>query len=914
MPVAIVDTSVTSSSVFYKATSGGTVFTAVSGTTFDYFDNTAVVNDAFYIGSSLYSMSKATVTVGTALAGTSVVGVWEYFGDPTDSGSNTWNSIVSFKDDTNGFTTTGANSLFFGLPWGWKMSTTIAGRSTQTLWIRYRIVSVGYTIGAVSFTGTGLNDATSGGTYVKVGTENSATYEVEIDATGTPDTFKWRKGTGAWTTGVAITGAAQTLSDGVTITFAATTGHTLADKWTITVTSITEGGANATTAPTVFRQVVTLTSYTDASPCRLADIDSWLTTNASYLAKRRSWKYYDFREIEFNIASRLMVDQEETFEFGFAGPANSFLNGYYTLDYLQMGRLVGTQSGYRGGTMIVQITQNAWSGSVGANAVFYGSRIISPRGWGYPQALGKFYGCFIDKVSFIPRDTCEINNCLFNVGGTIIASLGWFGTFNDNKIVIPDTGFRSLGLLYSAGFEIYSPLIEFATSSANYILYLYNTAPNSTIQWNIINPATNLPLQTAGANWTAVRYNFTNGIGHAPDKVWFYDDSAGTYTDYTTEATNATTGDVPLFGDVGDCLIIGKNDADYAYGVALRFVSTLGGTNDYEYAFEDLLTAGWVTAEYVWDDTANFTKTGNIWRSKGTTGTTASAAVNGYTARWSRIRITKKGTGSPAINSINCRGVYGVGLWQINEKYTLKLKAQTEDGTAIEGATVTVTNATYGTKTGTTDSAGLARIDNVRNGTFDNSLEWVLGTGWTIASNKLEHTGAWSVATQNYTIAKGASYTLDFDFVGTGTLYIYFGSVSVYTTTGGTGHKTITITNAGSNGQLYFGSSSTCSISNVVCAGTELPVIYNQFYFDPSMDTTANGTNRINSRYFGNYTITITAAGYETSQFVLPMSSQTYEVITLKKALPVLTSTDGRVAVKMDARNIGVNRDKVVIV
>jgi len=35
---------------------------------------------------------------------------------------------------------------------------------------------------------------------------------------------------------------------------------------------------------------------------------------------------------------------------------------------------------------------------------------------------------------------------------------------------------------------------------------------------------------------------------------------------------------------------------------------------------------------------------------------------------------------------------------------------------------------------------------------------------------------------------------------------------------------------------------------------------------------------------------------------------------TLKKALPVLTSTDGRVAIKMDARNIGVNRDKVVIV
>ena len=38
---------------------------------------------------------------------------------------------------------------------------------------------------------------------------------------------------GAWTTGVAVTGSAQTLDDGVTVTFAATTGHTLDDQWNI---------------------------------------------------------------------------------------------------------------------------------------------------------------------------------------------------------------------------------------------------------------------------------------------------------------------------------------------------------------------------------------------------------------------------------------------------------------------------------------------------------------------------------------------------------------------------------------------------------------------------------------------------------------------------------------------------------
>lgn len=76
--------------------------------------------------------------------------------------------------------------------------------------------------------GTGLNDVTWGTAFSDV---DSAYFEVEIDAAGTPDTFQWRKNGGGWTTGVSITGASQTLSDAQTITFAATTGHTVGDKW-----------------------------------------------------------------------------------------------------------------------------------------------------------------------------------------------------------------------------------------------------------------------------------------------------------------------------------------------------------------------------------------------------------------------------------------------------------------------------------------------------------------------------------------------------------------------------------------------------------------------------------------------------------------------------------------------------------
>jgi len=90
-------------------------------------------------------------------------------------------------------------------------------------------------IAAAVITGAGLNDCTSGGTYTG---PSDLTYVVEIDATGTPDTLQWSKDGGStWeATGVAIVGGAMALDNGVTVTFGATTGHTLGDLWTIECT------------------------------------------------------------------------------------------------------------------------------------------------------------------------------------------------------------------------------------------------------------------------------------------------------------------------------------------------------------------------------------------------------------------------------------------------------------------------------------------------------------------------------------------------------------------------------------------------------------------------------------------------------------------------------------------------------
>jgi hypothetical protein len=68
-------------------------------------------------------------------------------------------------------------------------------------------------------------------------------FVVTIDAAADPDTFAWTKDGAGGASGVAILEGGNELEDGVTVTFATTTGHTSADAWTFTI----EGWNNART-------------------------------------------------------------------------------------------------------------------------------------------------------------------------------------------------------------------------------------------------------------------------------------------------------------------------------------------------------------------------------------------------------------------------------------------------------------------------------------------------------------------------------------------------------------------------------------------------------------------------------------------------------------------------------------------
>lgn len=79
------------------------------------------------------------------------------------------------------------------------------------------------------FYDAGLDDLTTSGTFVG---DVRTRFIIEIDLADTPDKFKWSSDNGrSYTESVTITGSAQTLEDGVIVTFGATTGHTLGDQW-----------------------------------------------------------------------------------------------------------------------------------------------------------------------------------------------------------------------------------------------------------------------------------------------------------------------------------------------------------------------------------------------------------------------------------------------------------------------------------------------------------------------------------------------------------------------------------------------------------------------------------------------------------------------------------------------------------
>tara|TARA_R110002074_G_scaffold189465_6_gene355275 strand:- start:2210 stop:6154 length:3945 start_codon:yes stop_codon:yes gene_type:complete len=87
----------------------------------------------------------------------------------------------------------------------------------------------------VYYGSAGLDDLSVSGTYT--GTEDIR-YIVDISNVGMPDSFRWSNDDGqTYSSDIPISGSAQLIENGISVTFGATTGHTSTDNWIISAKS-----------------------------------------------------------------------------------------------------------------------------------------------------------------------------------------------------------------------------------------------------------------------------------------------------------------------------------------------------------------------------------------------------------------------------------------------------------------------------------------------------------------------------------------------------------------------------------------------------------------------------------------------------------------------------------------------------
>ena len=147
----------------YRVTSGVIAGGFQSTTDFNYFENTAQVDDALYFcASNRCGLADFQFNVGTALVATDIELAWEYY-----TRDDVWVAIEDLVDETNGFTNLGANEVRF--PLQWRPHYTYLGGSVDgnQYWIRCRIVSVtGLTNGGAN---TGSTVGFFYGSYISSG-------------------------------------------------------------------------------------------------------------------------------------------------------------------------------------------------------------------------------------------------------------------------------------------------------------------------------------------------------------------------------------------------------------------------------------------------------------------------------------------------------------------------------------------------------------------------------------------------------------------------------------------------------------------------------------------------------------------------------------------------------------------------
>ena len=341
----------------------------------------------------------------------------------------------------------------------------------------------------------GVNDLTSSGTYT--GTEDIR-YIIRIDAEGTPDTFEWSDDGGmTFTTGVAITGAAQTLSNGVQITFTSTTGHTLNDRWVVSAKYYRDdnfGLNEGSKAYAIFKSLDSDTIEGGASISITYDEYNEFTqfVEYSFISSKR---YNNLEEWfhEENIIDKISDDISESriwFRRGVVGIVNS--GNYFSQDangnMCMIIKSLGTQNNDTDGIVKVKSTLSIFQPNNAGQSIIFETKPVKDNSDIFYE-IGKTYsvdtttGYHLGDVDQTASTPCEITLGVFNcfTWGNGFESYKIKDAFNSKGLSIktrPLTpidnyrkNIRGSSLTYSNVFEQstnYNGLNEFNLSTANY--------------------------------------------------------------------------------------------------------------------------------------------------------------------------------------------------------------------------------------------------------------------------------------------------------------------------------------------------------------------------------------------------------------------------------------------------------------